>query len=101
MKPVAFGLATAECLVFTYKAGLLAGVAHDLKLRAERFEIAIDDEGIRAQFDAASLRVVCAQAGGKDIREEAGIPQRDRTLRPVEREGVPEHEHVHQHVFIS
>jgi hypothetical protein len=76
MKPVAFGLATAECLVFTYKAGLLAGVAHDLKLRAERFEIAIDDEGIRAQFDAASLRVVCAQAGGKD--DLRALSDRDR-----------------------
>lgn len=66
MKPASFDASTAECLVFTYKAGLLAGVAHDLKLRVERFEIALGDEGIRAWFDATSLRVACAQVGGKD-----------------------------------
>src|SRR3954471_8108740 len=76
MKPVSFDAATAECLVFTYKAGLLAGVAHDLKLRVERFEIAMDDAGIRARFDAASLRVVSAQAGGKD--DLRALSDRDR-----------------------
>src|SRR3954465_2607062 len=66
MKPASFDASTAECLVFTYKAGLLASVAHDLKLRVERFEIAVDEQGIRARFDASSLRVVCAQVGGQD-----------------------------------
>lgn len=76
MKPVSFDASTAECLVFTYKAGLLAGVAHDLKLRVERFGIAIAAEGIRARFDAASLRVVCAQVGGKD--DPGALSDRDR-----------------------
>ena len=76
MKPVLFDASTAECLVLTYKAGLLAGMAHDLKLRVERFEIALDDEGIRARFDAASLRVVCAQAGGRD--DVGALSERDR-----------------------
>jgi len=76
MKPVSFDAATAECLVFTYKAGLLAGVAHDLKLRVERFEIAMDDAGIRARFDSGSLRVVSAQVGGKD--DLRALSERDR-----------------------
>jgi YceI-like protein len=76
MKPVSFDASTAECLIFTYKAGLLSGVAHDLKLRVERFEIVVDDQGIHAQFDASSLRVVCARAGGKD--DFRALSERDR-----------------------
>ncbi len=76
MKPVSFDATTAECLVFTRKAGLLAAVGHDLKLRVERFEVAIDDQGIRARFDAASFRVVCAQVDGKDAP--GALSQRDR-----------------------
>jgi YceI-like protein len=76
MKPASFDASTAECLVFTYKAGLLAGVAHDLKLRVERFEIAVDEQGIRARFDATSLSVVCAQVGGKD--DPRALSDRDR-----------------------
>jgi polyisoprenoid-binding protein YceI len=76
MKPVSFDAAVAECLVFTYKAGLLAAVGHDLKLRVERFEIAIDEEGIRARFDAGSFRVVSAQVGGKD--DPRALSDRDR-----------------------
>jgi hypothetical protein len=76
MKPVSFDASTAECLVFTYKAGLLSGVAHDLKLRVERFEIAVDDQAIHARFDASSLRVVCARAGGKD--DPRALSERER-----------------------
>src|SRR5437868_1299810 len=76
MKPVSFDAATAECLVFTFKAGLLSGVAHDLKLRVDQFEIAVDDQGVHARFDASSLRVVCARAGGKD--DLRALSERDR-----------------------
>ena len=76
MKSFSFDPSTAECLVFTRKAGVLAAVAHDLKLRVQRFEIVIDDGGIRARFDATSLRVVCAQVGGKD--DPRALSQRDR-----------------------
>src|SRR4051812_4209200 len=33
--------ASAECLVYTFKEGLLSAVAHDLKIRVERFEIEV------------------------------------------------------------
>jgi hypothetical protein len=74
--PVRFDAASAECLVFTQKAGLLSGVAHDLKLRVERFEVTLEDGAISARFDAASLRVVCAQQGGRDAPQ--ALSARDR-----------------------
>jgi len=62
-----YGPETGECLVFTYKEGLLSRVAHDLKLRFERFKVTVDDEtrAIDACFDCNSLRVVSAMKGGE------------------------------------
>lgn len=59
---------SAECLVFTYKEGLLSVVAHDLKIRVTKFTIDVEEDthAITAEFDAASLRVVCAMSDGKD-----------------------------------
>jgi hypothetical protein len=48
---------SATVHVYTFKAGLLSRLAHDLRLRCERFEIVIDDGVVSATFDAASLRV--------------------------------------------
>lgn len=51
---------TAECLVYTYREGLLAAVGHDLCLRVERFAVEVTGDpqapAILARFDAASLR---------------------------------------------
>ena len=51
---------TAECLVYTYREGLLAAVGHDLCLRVERFAVEVTGEAhapsILGRFDAASLR---------------------------------------------
>jgi hypothetical protein len=60
---------SAECLVFTYKGGLLSAVAHDLKIRVTKFVIEVDEatRAISAGFDAASLRVVCAMSAGKEV----------------------------------
>lgn len=62
----------AECLVYTYKAGWWGRMAHDLKHRATRFALAIDQRAnaIRAVIDARSLRVVCAMEGGMDTPEQ-------------------------------
>jgi hypothetical protein len=56
----------AECLVFTYKEGLLSAVAHDLEIRVERFDLDVDDASlaVKARFDPTSLRVVAAVVGG-------------------------------------
>lgn len=63
-----FDASNAEVLVFSYKDGLLAKMAHDLKIRVESFSIDVDDEtgAIEARFDPKSLRVVCARKDGRD-----------------------------------
>jgi hypothetical protein len=57
---------SAECLVFTYKEGLLSVVAHDLQIRVARFEVDVDDAtfAVTARFDAGSLTVVAAVRDG-------------------------------------
>lgn len=62
-----FDATNAECLVFTFKEGLLSAVAHDLQIRVERFTVAYDEAAghVEARFDARSLRVVTAMKDGK------------------------------------
>lgn len=43
--------------VFTFKEGVLSAVAHDLRIRLERFSILLDGESVRADFDLTSLHV--------------------------------------------
>jgi YceI-like protein len=59
---------SAECWVLTQKEGLLSALAHDLKIRVTKFVIDVDEatRAIRAHFDAASLRVVCAMDDGHE-----------------------------------
>ncbi len=63
-----FDAYNSECLVFSFKDGLLARLAHDLKMRVERFSIEVDDSTreIKATFDPSSIAVVCAQVEGRD-----------------------------------
>lgn len=67
-----FDQMSAECLVFTRKAGLLSTVAHDLLIRVTRFTIGISGEAptIEAAFDPASLVVVDAV---RDRVPQAGV----------------------------
>lgn len=57
---------SAECVVLTFKEGLLSAVAHDLQIRVGRFDIDVDDAtyAITARFDASSLTVVSAMHDG-------------------------------------
>lgn len=63
--------ADADIRVYTFKEGLLSTVAHDLQIRATRFEIVVDPNtaAVRGRIEAASLEVVCAM---KDGREDPG-----------------------------
>ena len=56
----------AECLVFTFKEGLLSKVAHDLKLRVTRFSMDVSPSSVRAEFDLSSLQVVTAMRDGNE-----------------------------------
>jgi polyisoprenoid-binding protein YceI len=76
-----FGPGTATCEVFTKREGVLASAGHDLKLRAERFEIDADATSVRARFDPSSLRVVAAMRGGRE--DAAALSERD--CRDIER----------------
>lgn len=58
--------ADAECLVFTFKEGLLSKVAHDLKIRVTSFELSVEEGSVKGTFDPTSLRVVCARKDGRD-----------------------------------
>lgn len=60
--------ADADVRVFTYKEGLLSTVAHDLQLRATRFEIVVDPNtgAVRARIEAGSVEVVCAMRDGRE-----------------------------------
>ena len=57
---------SAQCYVFTYKDGLLARAAHDLRLGVGRFSVDISDENNSASgtFDATSLTVLVAVSDG-------------------------------------
>ncbi len=70
--------ASGSCHVYTFKEGLLSAVAHDLKIRVDRWAITVSDDGgtVEATFDPTSLTVECAM---KDQREAAGaLAERDK-----------------------
>lgn len=77
-----FDATSAECHVFTFKEGVLSAVAHDLRIRVERFTIDVDEEAgpIEARFHADSLRVDCAMKDGR----EAPDTLRDGQKRDIE-----------------
>ncbi|HET6147074.1 MAG TPA: YceI family protein [Polyangia bacterium] len=50
--------AQGNVAVFTFKDGILARAAHDLALRFEQFDIALDGETITASFPLSALRVM-------------------------------------------
>lgn len=62
------GPSEADIRVYTFKEGLLSPVAHDLQLRATRFEIIVDATApsVRARVEPGSLEVVCAMKGGQE-----------------------------------
>lgn len=70
--------------VFTYRDGLLAKLAHDLRLRVDAFEIVVEGGAVQAWFDANSLAVDGVAHGE---RVETGSPsaedkrQIEQTLR--------------------
>lgn len=67
-----YDASNAELHVFTFKDGLLSAVAHDLKIRATRLTLDVEGSSVKADIDAASLKVVCAMKDGTDYP--AGLP---------------------------
>jgi polyisoprenoid-binding protein YceI len=56
----------ADCYVFTFKEGLLSPIAHDLRLRIDRFSIEVGDASVTATFDTSSLVVDAPMRDGKE-----------------------------------
>lgn len=77
-----FDATTATCQVFTFKEGVLSAVAHDLRIRVERFTIDVDEAAgtVRATFAAGSLRVDCAMKNGREDFDALS----DRNRREIE-----------------
>jgi polyisoprenoid-binding protein YceI len=63
-----FTAADAECVVYTFKEGLLSKMAHDLKIAVRSFLVEVSDDrsSVTATFDTSSLEVVCARRDGHD-----------------------------------
>jgi polyisoprenoid-binding protein YceI len=57
---------TADCFVFTFKEGLLSAIAHDLRIKVERFTIDVGESSVVASFDTSSLRVDTPMKDGKE-----------------------------------
>ncbi|MCA9710294.1 MAG: YceI family protein [Myxococcales bacterium] len=90
---------TASCHVLTFKEGMLSAIAHDLRLRVERFRVELDDDGrsITARFEADSLRVECAV---KDGRDDPGA-LRDGQRRDIEANIAKDVLHARRHPTIE
>lgn len=58
---------TGTVEVSTFKDGVLSRLAHDLRLKLERFEITHDGSSVEATFDPSSLTVVTALADGHPV----------------------------------
>jgi polyisoprenoid-binding protein YceI len=62
---------TGECLVYTYREGVLSAVGHDLCLRVSHFTVDVGEgDVITAEFDATSLRATGAVSAGDARRIE-------------------------------
>jgi polyisoprenoid-binding protein YceI len=90
----------AECLVFTFKEGLLSKIAHDLKIAVTRFSVDLSPGAVRAEFDTSSLRVLAAMKDGKENPEALSDADKSKIAEQIAKEVL----HADQHpsaVFTS
>lgn len=79
---------TAECLVFTFKDGLLSKMAHDLKLRVTRFSVSVDpgQPSVSARFDPSSLCVEHAMRDGAEAPAALSAADKDKIAEQIQAE---------------
>lgn len=72
-----YDASNAECLVFTYKEGLLSRVGHDLKFTVRTFEVDFDPTSgsLVATFDPRTVDCVTAMKKGRENRK--GLSAKD------------------------
>ncbi len=63
-----YDASTADVFIYSFKDGVLAKLAHDLKMKVGRFTLDVDDASkrIEASFDATTVKVVCRRKDGQD-----------------------------------
>ena len=90
MTPVRLSERDGWVRVYTYKDGLLATAAHDLRLAFERFQVSLEEEAgelkVSARFWPEQLRVEGTMANGRF--EERGLDRlsRAKVQRTIQRE---------------
>jgi hypothetical protein len=89
---------TAQCLVYSFKDGLLSKIAHDLKHRVTRFKLAVDEQArsIHAEIDASSLCVDCVMQDGV----ESGADLSDSDKSRIEQQIAEDVLHAKDHPTI-
>ena len=88
-----FDASQAECLVFTFKEGLLSKIAHDLKVRVTRFSVDVTPVAVRAEFDLQSLRVVTAMKDGQENLESLSDSDKTKIADQIVKEVLHSTEH--------
>lgn len=91
--PIATPAEGATVRVFTFKQGLLSGVAHDLELAVDRFRIDWTEQHVAATFDTTSIRVLHAIVSGQP----APTALSARDLRKIEQTIADEVLHTSRH----
>jgi hypothetical protein len=86
-------LMRARVHVFTFKQGLLARLAHDLRLSVSRFEIRVDHDAVQATFEADSLCVDGVAHGDSVDREALTKEDKSKIERTVRTELLRSAEH--------
>ncbi|HET6339878.1 MAG TPA: YceI family protein [Polyangiales bacterium] len=88
----------AQCLVYSFKDGLLSKIAHDLKHRVTRFKLAVDEQArsIDAEIDASSLCVECVMQNGV----ESGADLSDDDKSRIEKQILDDVLHAKDHPTI-
>lgn len=70
--------ASARCFVYSYKEGVLARLAHDLKLEVRSVTVTVDDGGMptSVRLDPSSIEIVCQMENGAE--KPGGFSDADR-----------------------
>jgi polyisoprenoid-binding protein YceI len=88
-----FNESQAECLVFTFKDGLLSKMAHDLKVRVTRLQVDVTPSAVHAEFDLQSLRVVVAMKDGQENPESLSDADKAKIADQIGKEVLHSSEH--------
>lgn len=91
--PIASALDGATVRVFTFKQGVLSGVAHDLELALDRFRIDWALDHVSATFDTRSLRVLHAVLSGQPAPAALSARDRHKIERTIADEVLPTPRH--------